>query len=288
MPHEGYVDVEGGRVFYRAHGSGDGTPLLCVHGGPGMTHDYLEPLERLGDDRRVVLYDQLGSGRSDRPGNEGLWRVDRFVDELGAVRRALGLEEMHLLGHSWGGCLAATYALEHPGGLRSLVLASPLISVDRWLQDAVALRSALAEDVQDVLDRHERDGFTDCPEYAGATLAFYKRHFCRLDPWPEALERTWAGMGADLYVTMWGPTEFYATGILRGYDLTERLAEINAPTLFTCGRHDEANPETVEHFAERVRGSKIALFENSSHTPHIEEPDHYLEVVRTFLERVET
>jgi proline-specific peptidase len=288
MPQERYVEVDGGRVSYVVVGSGDATPLLCLHGGPGLPHDYLEPLGRLGNGRRVVFYDQLGCGRSDRPGDEGLWRVDRFVAEIDAVRHRLGLERMHLLGHSWGGCLAATYAVGHSEGLQSLVLASPLISVDRWLQDAKSLRSMLPGDVQEILNRHESDGFTDCPEYVAATLAFYKRHFCRLKRWPEPLERTWAAMGSDVYLTMWGPTEFYATGSLRGYDLTERLAQIELPTLLTCGRYDEARPDTVATFAERILRSEVAVFEDSSHTPHLEEPDRYVEVIGAFLERVDT
>jgi proline iminopeptidase len=136
-------------------------------------------------------------------------------------------------------------------------------------------------------ERHESRGFTDCPEYVAATLAFYKRHFCRIDPWPEALERTWAGMGLDVYVTMWGPTEFFATGSLRGYDHTERLAQIEVPTLLTCGRYDEARPDTVAAFAERIPRSEVEVFEDSSHTPHLEEPDRYVGVVRAFLERVD-
>jgi proline iminopeptidase len=287
MLQEGYVAVEGGRIFYVVVGGGDATPLMCLHGGPGLPHDYLEPLGRLADGRQVVFYDQLGCGRSDRPGDHGLWRLDRFVDEIDAVRHRLGLERMHLLGHSWGGFLAATYAVAQSEGLRSLVLASPLISVDRWLQDATSLRSTLPGNVQDVLKRHESGGFTDCPEYVAATLVFYKRHFCRTDPWPEPLERTWGGMGLDVYVTMWGPTEFYATGSLRGCDLTERLAEIEPPTLLTCGRYDEAQPDTVAAFAERIPRSEVAVFEDSSHTPHLEEPDRYLGVVGAFLERVD-
>jgi proline-specific peptidase len=287
MSQEGYVGVEGGRISYVVVGGGDATPLLCLHGGPGLPHDYLEPLGDLVNGRRVVFYDQLGCGRSDRPGDERLWRVDRFVDEIDAVRHRLGLESIHLLGHSWGGFLAATYAMAQSEGLRSLVLASPLISVDRWLQDAASLRSMLPADVQEVLNRHESDGFTDCPEYVAATLAYYKRHFCRIDPWPEPLERTWAGMGLDVYVTMWGPTEFYATGSLRGYNLTERLAQIELPTLLTCGRYDEARPDTVAAFAERIPRSEVAMFEDSSHTLHLEDPDRYVGAVSAFLARVD-
>lgn len=288
MAEEGFVRVEGGWVAFRRIPGGAGTPLLVLHGGPGMARDYLEPLERLATDRPVIFYDQLGCGRSDRPGDASLWRVERFVDEVARIREALRLDRVMLLGHSWGGCLAATYALTDPPGLVGLVLASPLLSTERWLEDAAALRSELSEEVRDVLDRHEAAGATDCPEYVSAAVAFYKRHLCRLEPWPEPLERTWSNMGLDVYVAMWGPTEFHATGSLRGYDLTPDLSRIAVPTLLTCGRYDEARPATVAAFRDLIPGASIAVFEESSHTPHLEEPERFLDVVGRFLRDVDT
>lgn len=288
MPREGYVEVEGGRVFFRVFGSGDGAPLLCLHGGPGFAHDYIEPLAAVGDgERPVIFYDQLGCGASDRPSNASLWRIDRFLDELDAVREHLGLAEVHLLGHSWGGCLAASYLLDGRSAPLSLILASPLLSVDRWLEDAGRLRSEMPEDVREVLDQHEKTGYTGCPEYTAATLQFYKRHLCRVDPWPDELERTWSAAGLHVYEAMWGPTEFYATGTLRGYDLSGRLAEIMVPTLFTCGQYDEAAPGTIAAFAERVRGAETIVFERSSHTPHLEERDAYAAAIGDFIARAE-
>ena len=107
QPHEGFVAVPGGRVWYKVVGSGSGTPLLLLHGGPGATSHYLEPLSALGDERPVIFYDQLGCGRSDRPSDTNLWRVERFVEELKMVRQTLGLRRLHILGHSWGAMLAA-------------------------------------------------------------------------------------------------------------------------------------------------------------------------------------
>ncbi len=288
MSREGYIELEQGRVFFKVIGSGDGIPLLCLHGGPGFAHDYIEPLAAVGgSERSVIFYDQLGCGRSDRPGDDSLWRVVRFIHEVDAVRAHLGLDTVHLLGHSWGGYLAATYALGGRTGLASMILASPLLSVDRWLEDAARLRSEMDEDVRAVLDRHEASHHTNCPEYIAATLQFYKRHLCRLDPWPDELERTWSHASLDVYEAMWGPTEFYATGTLRGYDLTDRLREISVATLFTCGRYDEAVPDTVASFAELVAGSKVIIFERSSHTPHLEETDSYVAAVRDFIATVE-
>jgi proline iminopeptidase len=282
---EGFVEVPGGRIWYRVAGADrPGVPLLGLHGGPGFTHDTLTTVDGLASERPVVLYDQLGSGRSDRPGDPDLYRVERYVEEVGLVREALGLDRIHLLGHSWGGTLAISYALTGPAGLASLILASPLVSTSRWLEDARDLRSKLPEDLQRTLREHEERDFTGCPEYMAATLAFYRRHLCRLEPWPDELERGFAGMGVDVYESMWGPTEFHATGTLVELDLAPRLGELRLPVLFTCGRNDEATPETVASFRDAVPGAELVVFEKSAHTAHLEERDRYLATLRRFLD----
>jgi proline iminopeptidase len=285
---EGYVEVTGGRVWYRIAGEDpEVIPLLCLHGGPGFTHDSVASLEALSADRPVVFFDQLGSGRSDRPGDPSLYRLERYVDEVMRVRDELGLARVHLFGHSWGGGLATAYALAGHPGIQSLILASPLLSTARWLDDALRLRAELPPGVQRTLDRHEEAGHTGCPEYVACTAVFYRRHLCRLDPWPDELERAFAGMGSDVYETMWGPTEFHATGTLLDFDLVPRLGELAVPVLFTCGRYDEASPGTVGSFRDAVEGAELEVFEDSSHTAHLEERDRYVDVVRSFLGRVE-
>ena len=263
------------------------TPLLCLHGGPGFPHDYIETLADLADERPVVFFDQLGCGRSDRPSDETLWTKERFVEEVAAVRDELGLTDVHLLGQSWGGLLALEYALTKPSGLASIIFASPVISVPTWINDAQRLLDAMPADVQDVIKRHEASGFTDCLEYAAASLAYWKRHVCRLDPWPDSLERAFSGFGVDVYHTMWGPSEFTCTGNLNGYDPTDRLAELDLPVLWTCGRHDEATPEALTSFRQAVPDSRLVVFEQSSHTAHLEERDDYMATLRSFLRDVE-
>jgi proline iminopeptidase len=253
-----------------------------------MPHDYLEPLAELADRRPVIFYDQLGCGRSDQPGDQSLWTVDRFVEELAVVRESLGLDQLHLFGNSWGGWLALQYVLDRTPELVSLILSSSPPSVPRWITDCGELRAALDGPVRDVLDRHERGGYYSCPEYQWAITQFYRRHLCREDPWPDCLERTFAGMGADVYTTMWGPSEFGpVTGRLRHWDVTDRLAEIKAPTLVTGGRYDEARPEHLAVLADGIRGAEIVIFEDSSHTAFIEERERYLRVVGDFLARTE-
>lgn len=292
---EGYVEVDGGRVWYeiRVDDSNpratEATPLLGLHGGPGFCHDYLESLWDLADERPVILYDQLGCGNSERPADASLWIPDRFVVELGQLREALGLERVHILGQSWGSMLLVDYMLTQPDGVESITLASPCTSIPMWLADTNLLRSQLPAEVREVLDRCEAAGDLRSEEYGEATLEFYRRHLCRLDPWPMAMQRSMAKASTIVYNAMWGPTEFNMTGgNLRYYDRTPQLGQITVPALWTCGRYDEAQPETVEHYRDCLPGSELVVFEQSSHTAHLEEREAYMRVLRDFLAKVET
>lgn len=284
---EGYVEVRGGRVWYQIVGDGLTIPLVTVHGGPGATHDYLEPLEALADERPVVFYDQLGAGKSDVPDDVNLWTNDRLVEEVGAVLDAVGSSTVHLLGQSWGTIVAAEYALRSPDRLASLVLADPCLSVPRFAAGNAALRAALPADVQAVLDRHEAAGTTDSEEYEEASMEFYRRHVCRLDPWPDSVMRTFGQLNQTIYERMQGPNEFVITGIHKDYDITDRLSDLRVPTLFVCGRYDETRPEDTEFYQSLVPGSELVIFEESSHLPHVEEPERYAHVLRGFLHRCE-
>ncbi len=284
---EGTVGVDGYRVWYRRVGEG-GVPLLTLHGGPGAGHDYLESLEALGADREVVFYDQLGCGRSDRPDEPSLWRMERFVDEVDTVRSALGLEQIHLLGQSWGGWLAIEYMLSRPRGVRGLVLASTSASISQFVDEAERLKAALPSGVYETLRHHEREGELHHPAYEDAVMEFYGRHLCRLDPWPEPLLRSTENLeGNQVYETMNGPNEFFVIGNLKDWDRTDRLGEIEVPTLVTVGRHDEITPTCAETIHRGIPGSEVRVFEESAHVAHLEETDAYLEAVAGFLERVE-
>lgn len=284
---EGRLEVPGGSVWYRVVGDIQATPLVIVHGGPGATHDYLEPLEALADERPVVFYDQLGAGKSDAPDDIELWTNERLIDELGRILDGLALHRVHLLGHSWGTIIAAEYALRTPERLAGLVLANPALSVPRYAAGATALRAALPADVRAVLDRHEAAGTTDSDEYQEASMEFYNRHVCRLDPWPDPVMRTFSQVNQAIYERMQGPSEFQITGIYKDYDVTGRLGELAVPALFLCGRHDEIRPEDTAWYHSLVPGSELVIFEKSSHLPHFEEPERYLQVLRDFLHRAE-
>jgi len=284
---EGFIDVPGGKVWYRITGSGTATPLLALHGGPGFPSDYLTPLTRLADERPIILYDQLGGGKSDRPADKSLWKTERFVQELAAVREKLGLKEVHILGHSWGTMLATDYMLTKPAGVRSLILSSPAISIPRWLADANVFRSQLPADVQATLKKHEDAGTTDSQEYQDAVTEYYKLHLCRIFPYPSEMESTMKNAGMDVYLTMWGPSEFFGIGNLKDYDRSSRLNEIRVPVLYTAGRYDEATPESTQYYQGLTPGASFVMFENSSHMAMLEETDRYIQVVRDFLHRVE-
>lgn len=285
-PAEYIVDVPGGRVWTGIYGDGNSTPLLVLHGGPGMPSYYLEPVTGLADERPVILYDQLGCGRSDRPDNTSLWTASRAVAEVEAVRQGLGLGRVHVLGHSWGGFLALAHAQQHPESIASLVLSSPLVSVAGWMDDAEELVSQLPGDLRATIAEHERQQTYGDPTYVEATQEFYQRFFCTLDPWPDALERTFRDLGEGPYNTMWGPSEFTQTGNLRGADLTETLPDLRVPSLWIGGSQDEVSPIRLEGFAQQASG-QVEVFEGGSHCVHLEQTERYLAVVREFLRAVD-
>lgn len=282
----GYVQVEGGRVWYDRVSGGPQAPLLCIQGGPGFPHEPLRSLAEVGE-RDVIFYDQLGCGRSDRCSDDSLLNLPRFVNEVEELREHLSIDEVHVYGTSWGATIAAAYAAQNPLGLRSLILSSPLISTRLWMEDALRLRGELPLETQAVLDSYEEEGFTESPAYAQAMDQFYKKHLCRLHPWPEVLVRSIAEASFDIYNKMWGPSEFEATGTLLSLDLTDRLSQISVPTLFTAGEFDESTPKTVEGLARLVPQGRFEVIPGTSHTPYLEDPQALLRILRTFIVETE-
>ncbi|MHA2391375.1 MAG: proline iminopeptidase-family hydrolase [Promethearchaeota archaeon] len=293
LTKEGFVSFRGYNVWYGIVGEREEPgklPLLCLNGGPGAPHDYLEPLgEMETTGRRVIFYDQLGSGNSDHPHDPKMWTVELFVEELGVLRRELGLENVHLFGHSWGGMLAMEYALTQPKGLASLILANALADYQQWIAETNQLRSKLPSEVQQTLLELEESGNTDNPAYEEAVLVFYRRHFCRLDPWPDCLNRSFEKLeqNPEVYNTMNGPSEFHITGSLKNWSIVHRLPEIRVPTLLLSGRYDETTPAIIKTIHDGIPDSEWIIFENSSHTPHLEESKRYIQVLSDFLKRVE-
>ena len=290
---EGYIPFRGYRTWYRIVGEAESPgkyPLLILHGGPGASHDYLEPIGAIAaTGRRVIFYDQLGGGRSEHPSNPAMWTPELFVEEVVAMRNALGLDRVHILGQSWGGMLGMQYTLTQPAGLLSLVVANSPASMPQFLAGVNQLRTLLPPEVQQTLLRHEAAGTTAAPEYEEAMLVFYRRHLCRADPWPDCLLRTFDQMGKypEVYHTMNGPSEFHVIGTIKDWDITSRLGEIRVPVLIMAARYDEVTPAVAETIHHGIAGAEWVLFEDSAHCPHIEESERYMQVLADFLTRVE-
>jgi proline-specific peptidase len=287
VPKEGFVDVTGGKVWYHIVGDGPGTPLLVLHGGPGIPSYYLKPLAGLGQYRPVVFYDQLGCGHSPVPDDTTLWRMDRFVEAVGRLRRALGLKEIDIYGHSWGSMLAAEYLLTKPEGVRACIMAGPALSIPRWIHDADSLLTTLPDSVQQVIRRNEAAGTTDSPEYQTAMMDFYGRYLARKQPWSADIDSSFAQMNQAMYGYMEGPSEFTITGTIRNYDVTGRLSEIDVPTLFIVGQYDEAPPATAAYYRSLMPNAGLAVIPEAAHLAMQDDSAKYVETVEAFLERTD-
>jgi L-proline amide hydrolase len=286
---QGYVENGRFRTWFRVTGESAAgrDPLLCLHGGPGSTHNYFAPLERLAEDgRAIVFYDQVGCGNSDRPTDID-WKVGVFLDELAAVREHLGLERVHLLGTSWGGMLALEHALSGYGGLTSLVLSSTLASIEEWVAEALRLRAALPADVVATMERCEAAGDYESPEYRQALDVFDDAYVRRGAIGRPELELMKAGLGKESYRAMVGPSEWLVTGALAGWDVRPRLGEIATPALVARGAHDMCTESIAATLLAGLPDARGVVFEESSHMPVLEEPDRYLEVVGAFLAEAE-
>jgi L-proline amide hydrolase len=281
---EGRIPYRGYETWYRDVGPEDSIPLLCLHGGPGSTHWYFTPLEQLAEEgRRLVVYDQLGCGNSDRPDDPSLWTVELFRSEVQAVRDALGLERIHLLGTSWGSMLALEYMLAKPSGVVSLTLNSPPTASATWMEEAGRLKDELPEDDRRALDELPK---TD-PRYVAALDEFWRRHVFLLDPMPDYIARGREGKNEQVYETLWGDSEWNANGLLHDWDVRDRLGEIDVPTLVTSGRYDECTPKLATDAANGIPGAEQVIFERSSHSAYAEEPEHFRAVLSDFLARAE-
>jgi L-proline amide hydrolase len=283
--HDGFTWA---RLTEPAEPSGK-APLFVLHGGPGMAHNYVANLDALAEltGRTVVHYDQIGCGKSshhpDAPSSQ--WVPQLFVDEFHNLREALGFDEYHVLGQSWGGMLGAEIAVRQPAGLKSLEICNSPASMELWLAGAARLRAELPEATREALDRHEADGTLDHPDYVEATRVFYERHVCRVTPMPQDFVDSEQQMLADptVYFTMNGPNEFHVVGTGRDWTIIDRLPQVAVPTLVVAGEFDEATPETWAPFVERIPGARSHVFAGASHCTHLEMPDAFRAVIADFL-----
>ena len=278
--------VDGGEIWYRVTGTDTGTPVILLHGGPGFSSYYLKALERLGDDRPVVRYDQLGSGKSDPSSDTTRFTIAHFVAELDSLRRHRGRERVHLYGHSWGTILAVEYYRAHPEHVVSLVLGSAALDVPAWEQNARNLLKTLPDSMQQAVEVREAEGDYDAPDYQAAVGEFYGRYVW-LRPVEADLDSTMASANMDIYSHMFGPSEFTVTGTLSSYDARPFLPSIDIPVLYTVGEFDEANPELVEGFARQTPQARVVVIPDAAHITAWDNPEADVQAVREFLREVD-
>lgn len=283
VTREGFVPTRNGRIWYRQLGASSAAPLLVIPGGPGLPHDYLDSLAGVAAERAVYFYDALGCGKSDRP--ELPWSLAQQLDDLRHVRESLGLSRLHLFGHGFGALLAAEHALRAQAGIESVTLASPCLDLSTWMADASRLRDQMPADFQNIWARAQFENTLHGEAFQATVRNFYRRHYCRNQPWPQSLVRAFSGIGHGPHSALWGPNPLFCTGSLRDYQIGDRIRQLACPMLFTCGAHDLATPESTATFQRQVPRGELVVFSNSSHTPHLEEPEAYLEALRGFLRR---
>jgi proline iminopeptidase len=280
------IRVDGHRVVTYSFGSGPET-VLCLNGGPGLPCDYLRDAHSCLIDKgyRVVAFDQLGTGASDRPTDPSLWTITRYVEEVETVRQALGLGRVHLLGHSWGGWLGVEYALTHPEALKTVILEDTAADIPHLIGELERLRAALGPETVAMMQRHEAQGTLDHPVYQAAITILNHRHVCRLDDWPAPVKRSLDDWNMGPYGTIQGPNEFLYTGNLKDWNRLPDMHRITVPVLITCGEHDELTPACALRMKLALPDARLHVFQNSSHMPFYEEPHAYYPVLLNFLEQ---
>ncbi len=282
---EGRLSVTGGSIWYRVSGSGSATPVVLLHGGPGYSSFYLKSLEALHDERPVVIYDQLGAGKSDRVTDTTLLTIPRFVAELDALRAHLGYERWHVYGHSWGTILGLEYYLAHPDRVASLVLASAAIDMPAWERNVRRMVTSLSDSAQRAIQAREADGNFAAADYQAANLEFMGKYVMRTPSGPD-IDSTFATYNAAIYEYMQGPSEFTITGTIRTYDAKPFLPSVSVPLLYTVGEFDEAHPPTIRKFAALTRGAHVAIIPGAAHLTSWDNPAENTRVVREFLRSV--
>ncbi|EKM74770.1 hypothetical protein AGABI1DRAFT_109842 [Agaricus bisporus var. burnettii JB137-S8] len=282
------------RTFYKVYGDlkSGVRPLVCVHGGPGVSSHYLDVLSDITLERSIpiVLYDQIGNGRSthfqEKGGDLSFWKEELFLEELKCLLVHLGIyDDYDLLGHAWGGMLASRHSVRHPGGLKRLIIWSSASSSALWLEAQAVLRKKLPQDVQDVIDRCEREGTTATKEFQEAVAVFYGRHLCTLDPVPAAMQESIRYMKTNpiIYHTLNGPTEFTMVGPNKDFSMLDEAHKISVPTLLMNGWHDQAADSCMYPYFKLIPRVRWVQFANSSQVAHLEEREKFMEIVGLFL-----
>ena len=278
-----YITHPLGQTWYSKRGSrSKNIPLIALHGGPGSGHSGMTPYLDLSHSRQVLIYDQIGCGRSSVT-DKSRWTVTTFVRELDFLLKAWDITEFHLLGTSWGGTLALEYYLKrrHPG-LTTLTLQSPMVSALDWQRDANRLLKALPAPTRKVIRYCHEIKATDSRVYQEAMAEFYSRHVLR-NKTELKKKRPRSEGGQKIYQHMWGPSEFQVTGTLKTFDRTKRLSDVDVPTLFVCGEYDESTPRSARKYQTKIKGARLEVIKNASQVITREKPATLNRIVGKFL-----
>ena len=280
------VDVDGYKVVTYSFGTGDDV-LLCLNGGPGLPCDYMRDSHSFLSDHgyRVVAYDQLGCGASDKPHDESLWDITRYVEEVETVRTALDLGKVHLIGQSWGGWLSIEYGVTYPENLKTVVLENTCGDMPHLITELNRHREALGPETVAMMQRHEAEGTLEHPEYQAAITILNYRHVCRMAEFPAPVMRSLGDWNMEVYGRMQGPNEFLYTGNLKDWNRLADMHRITCPALITVGQHDELSPACSLKMKNALPNAELKVFPNSSHMPFFEEPDVFFPALLDFLGR---
>jgi proline iminopeptidase len=285
-PGEGWLPVRGGRIWYRMSGTGKGTPMVLLHGGPGAGSYYLKTFEDIGDDRPVVRYDQLGAGKSDRLTDTTLMNIPRFVEELDSLRRALTIDKWFVNGQSWGTVLALEYYKAHPERVAGIVFGGSVFDWRAYVREVEVRTKQMTDSSQRAIAAWKQGGSPYAPEFKAATEEFYSRFVWRR-PVTVDLDSTMAEFGNEQYNYMQGAFEFVVTGTLKNYDARADLPRIKVPVLSTTGEFDEVGPKTVEAHAKLIPGARFILYKDAAHVTFWDARDANVKDVREFLRSVD-
>ena len=280
------IEVDGHNVVAYSFGRGDEV-LFCLNGGPGLPCDYVRDSHSWLADKgyRVVAFDQLGCGKSDRPDDDSLWTIERYVEETETVRAALNLGEVHLYGQSWGTWISIDYALTYPGNFKTLTLANGAGDIPHLAGELKRLRLSLGPETEAMMQRHEAEGSLTHPEYEAAVTLLNYRHVCRLDVWPDAVNRSLSDCSMGPYKTIWGDNEFNPTGNISDWNRIPDLPRISQPALVVCGQHDHLTPACSQKMHDALPDSRIKVLQNASHLSMWEVPGEYFDTLLSFLDR---
>ena len=288
---EGYMPFLEYKTYYRVVGKNTGNkkPLVLLHGGPGSTHNYFEVLDRIAeeDGRQLVMYDQIGCGNSYVENRPDLWNSKVWIEELIELRKHLGLDEIHLLGQSWGGMQTLEYVCNYkPEGLKSIILSSTLPASWLWAEEAQRMIAQMPQDMQDAIKKATESGDYSSPEYQAAEAEYMRQHCAGevTENDPECLRRP-KKAGRESYVVGWGPNEFTPLGTLKDYDVIDQLGDIKEPALIINGGNDLCTPYVAKFMYDRIPNSEWELFRTCRHMCFVEDNDHYVQVLKKWMNK---